>query len=66
MTAEPQTVVVRGLPAELDVRVLDAANAEAAMQTPETFRAAVGQRMAAVDGALTLDLPPYAVARLDA
>ena len=66
MTAEPQTVVVRGLPAQLGVRVLDAANAEAAMQAPEAFRAATGRRMAAADGALTLDLPPYAVARLDA
>ena len=66
MTAEPQNVIVRGLPAELEVRVLDAANAEAAMQAPEAFRAAAGQRMAAADGALTLELPPYAVARLDA
>jgi len=66
MTAEPQTVVVRGLPAQLDVRVLDAANAEAAMQAPEAFRAAAGRCLAAADGALTLDLPPYAVARLDA
>ncbi len=66
MTAEPQTVIVSGLPAELEVRVLDAANAEAAMQTPEAFRAAAGRRMAAADGVLMLDLPPYAVARLDA
>ena len=66
MTAEPQTVSVSGLPAELEVRVLDAANAEAAMQAPEAFRAAAGQRVTADDGALALDLPPYAVARLDA
>jgi hypothetical protein len=65
MTAEQQTVNVRGLPAEVWIRMLDAANAEDAMQAPEAYRARPGVAQGTVNGNLTLALPPYAVARLD-
>jgi len=65
LTAEPQTATIRGLPAGVRMRMLDAGNAERAMREPEAYRAEEGVALAVADGALTLDLPAYAVVRLD-
>ncbi len=46
--------------------LLDETTARAAMNEPEAFRAAPpGERVTTVDGFVTLDLLPYAVARMD-
>jgi len=65
LSAEAQTVTVAGLGAHIRIRILDATNAEAAMRAPEAFRAQTGNLVAPVDGLLTLDLLPYAVARVE-
>ena len=44
---------------------LDETTARQAMKQPEAFRAEPGERVAAGDGFVTLNLLPYAVARLD-
>jgi hypothetical protein len=64
MTAEPQTVAVAGLADRIDMRLLDASVAEEALQAPEAFRTPPGAMMEAAAG-LEIELPPYAVARLD-
>jgi hypothetical protein len=68
LTADEQTVTVQGLPtgAKVQVRMLDASNAEEAMRAPEAYRAATETVHQTEDGALQLALPPYAVIRLDA
>jgi hypothetical protein len=54
------------LPAgEARVRTLDERSAEEAMRTPEKFRAREGEKVAAKEGRLELELLPYAVARVD-
>lgn len=59
--------IALNLPADrATVRLLDETNAEAAMCSPEAFRAAAGEVIAADGGRIVLDLLPYAVARLDA
>jgi hypothetical protein len=65
MTLAPQRAVVTGLPDRVRVRVLDEANVEAAMREPEAFRAEAGVEMLPKEGALELELRPYAVARID-
>ncbi|MEZ4660224.1 MAG: hypothetical protein R2911_21920 [Caldilineaceae bacterium] len=64
-TAQSRQVTVSGLAGAVELRRLDAANAEAAMREPERFRAGVGERLAAAEGRLQFELPPFAVARLD-
>jgi hypothetical protein len=68
LTAEELAVTVQGFPigAEVQVRMLDASNAEEAMRAPEAYRAAAGTAHKTDGGGLTLALPPYAVVRLDA
>jgi D-apionolactonase len=65
LTDSPQQVVVQDLPAQVTVRLLDETNAERAMQTPEEWRGARGAGHKTVAGVLTLDLRPYALARID-
>ncbi len=64
MTAEPQTVAVPGLHGRINLRLLDASVAEEAMRAPEAFRAQPGTTLEAAAG-LEIELPPFAVARLD-
>jgi hypothetical protein len=61
-----QRVTVRGLSEAgwVHVRVLDEATAVDAMRAPEAFRAENGERRTMVNGTLTLELRPYAVARI--
>ena len=65
LTAEPQTVTVQGVEPSARVRVLDKTNAEAAMTSPETFRAQASDIHHTTNGQLNLNLLPYAIARLD-
>ncbi|NLG51490.1 MAG: hypothetical protein GX552_15410 [Chloroflexi bacterium] len=65
LTPMPQRVMVRDLPAVVRVRMLDDTNAQQAMCAPAVYRAWAGNVAQPVDGVLTLDLRPYAVARLD-
>jgi hypothetical protein len=64
MTAAPQIVAVPGLLGRIEQRLLDASVAEEAMRVPEAFRARSGARLDAAAG-LEIELPPFAVARLD-
>jgi hypothetical protein len=65
-TPEPQQVTVDAGLGEAMVRLLDAANAEAAMTDPEAFCAETGKPITGEGGALTLVIPPFGYARLDA
>ncbi len=66
MTAEPQTVTVPGLRGRIELWLLAASNAARAMCEPEAWRAQPSERLETppVD-AVTIELPSYAVARLD-
>jgi hypothetical protein len=66
MSPQPQQVGVQRLSQQVRVRRLDETNAEQAMQSPEGFRAAVGETVQTGDGVLDLSLLPYAVACIDA
>jgi len=46
-------------------RILDDTNAEEAMVQPDDFRRETGERLEITEGRLSLNLRPYAVARLD-
>jgi hypothetical protein len=50
---------------EVWIRLLDETNGERAMREPEGFRREPGRRTALSGGSFLLDLPPYAIARLD-
>jgi len=66
LSPEPQRVRVIDLEGHVRARHLDETCAVAAMRNPEAFRAEVGIETEAVDGALELDLRPYACACIDA
>jgi hypothetical protein len=66
LSAKTQTVTIEGLPAAMTVRLLDAAVAETAMTAPAAYRRAPGELRQTHGGALSLSLPPFAVATLDA
>lgn len=65
LSPDPQPVTIRPLPARVHVRVLDETNVETAKQTPETFRQQPGELRQTAAGTLQLQLPPYALARID-
>jgi hypothetical protein len=59
-------VVVRGWPRSASVRVLDETTAVEAMTRPELFRRQSGTILRPrTGGEMEVDLPPFAVARLD-
>ena len=64
-TAQTYTVQLNGLRETAHLRRLDEYTAAQALSNPEVFRAQAGQALIATDGGLTLDLTPFAVARLD-
>jgi hypothetical protein len=66
MTNEPQRVRLELPFSRAAVRMLDERGALLAMTEPEAFRAAPPTAAQLENGALALDLLPYAVARLDA
>jgi hypothetical protein len=47
------------------LRLLDANNAERAMRDPESFFVEAGEAVQCRSGALEIELPPFAIARLD-
>jgi len=61
----PLKVTVKDLTESVLVRHLNEANAQSANKSPEDFRAEVGQHLSTSNGNLTLDLEPYAIARID-
>lgn len=65
LSAEPQLVTASGLGEYIYLHMLDAGNAEAAMTSPETFRATPGRLYSTIHGALSVSLPPFAVVRID-
>jgi hypothetical protein len=63
---DPRAVRLAGLPAQgVGVRMLDETSAEHAMDDPSGFRASVDVARETPDGALSLELGPYAVVRID-
>jgi len=65
LSPERQQVSVQNLSQEVQVRQLNETNAEAAMSSPEGFRAEAGDTMQTTKGTLELSLLPYAVVRID-
>jgi hypothetical protein len=65
LTAERQTVTIRGLGAQVRVRMLDETNAEQAMRDWEAFRVDGGDPITTENGAIRLNLLPYAIVRID-
>jgi hypothetical protein len=65
LTVQSQPVTVGGLASQINLRLLDETNAEQAMQESENYRAQAAKVVSAPGGTLTLDLLPYAVARID-
>jgi hypothetical protein len=66
LSAGLQQVTVNNLPLQVKVRLLDEINVAAAMQLPEEFRRQAGDVRHSTAGKLQLQLPPYAVVRIDA
>jgi len=65
LTPRPQTVTLGPLQGgKVRVRQLNEETAPEAMSDPERFRAS-GTETSVRDGRLSLELPPYAVARID-
>lgn len=62
---EDQEIKIKTGTCEARVKHLNATNAEAAMLSPEKFRAEAGEAAMAVAGKIELHLAPYAVARVD-
>jgi hypothetical protein len=65
LTPEPQRVMVGNLNERVRVRHLNEMNAEEAMSSPEVFRSQSGDTLQTAAGNLSLNLLPYAVARID-
>ena len=65
LIATPQRVRIQHGGRAARVRTLDERNAEAAMRDPESFRAQAGELLDTPDGSITLELLPYAIARID-
>lgn len=65
LTDEAQSVAIYGLAQQVQVRLLDETNAEAAMRRPEAFRATEGELQRTEAGVLRLELRPHALARVD-
>ncbi len=65
VTPNSQRVSVGNLAGSVRVRHLDETNAQAAMTSPDTFRAENGAPVQTVDGALELNLLPYAITQVD-
>ena len=66
LTPETQRVRLDGLPGRIRVRRLDETTALRAMREPEAFRAEAGSSSSPRRGALTVELLPASVARLEA
>lgn len=65
LTAQPQQVTFPEITGRARLRLLDATNAESAMREAEGYRAASTVQVTAGADGLTVDLPPFGLARLD-
>ena len=65
LTPDSQRVSVGNLAATVRVRHLDETNAQAAMTSPEAFRAEANELVQTANGTLELSLLPYAIAQID-
>ena len=65
LIATPQRVHIQHGSRATRIRTLDERNAEAAMRDPEGFRAQAGELLDTPDGSITIELLPYAIARVD-
>ena len=65
LTATAQEVTLHHLPARAEIRYLDGSNADAAMRSPEDFRARAGEPLQTMAGMLEIKLRPHALARID-
>ena len=65
LTPDSQQVRVGNLTETVRVRYLDETNAQTAMASPEAFRSETGEIVQTTHGTLELNLPPYAIARID-
>ena len=65
LTPDSQRVSVGNLAATVRVRHLDETNAQAAMTSPDAFRAEANELVQTANGTLELSLLPYAIAQID-
>ncbi|MBI4324364.1 MAG: hypothetical protein HY674_03795 [Chloroflexi bacterium] len=65
LSAEPQAVILTECGTRAVVKHLNETNTEKAMQSPEEFRAEVGQAQETIHGRLRLHLLPFALVRID-
>ena len=65
LTPDSQQVRVENLTGTVRVRHLNETNAQAAMESPEVFRAEAGDLLQTTSGILELDLLPHAIAQID-
>ena len=65
LTPDSQRVRVQNLAGAIRVRCLDETNVQAAMSVPEAFRTEIGELVQTAEGALELNLLPYAFAQID-
>ena len=65
LTPDSQQIKVQNLTETVRVRRLDETNTQTAMESPEAFRAERGELLQTTNGALELNLLPYAIAQID-
>jgi hypothetical protein len=65
LTNHPQTATLPVAASSARIQFLDERNVLSAISSPEAFRGRSGDRFAPTDGCLTVDLLPFAVARID-
>ena len=65
LTPNAQQVSVGNLAGTVRVSRLDETNAQTAMTSPEVFRHQTGELVQIIEGALELNLLPYAIAQID-
>ncbi len=65
LSLESRRVTVRNLSETVRLQRLDETSAQRAMETPEAFRAEVGELKQTSSGTLEIELLPYAVVRID-
>jgi hypothetical protein len=65
LTGEDQEIKIKSGTCRAEIRYLDESNAEKAMTEPEKFRVEKGEPAEAAGGKLSLNLKPFAIARVD-
>ena len=65
LTPDSQQIRAQNLAVTVRVRHLNETNAQAAITSPEAFRAETGELIQTAEGTLELSLLPYAIAQID-